>query len=86
MTVAQPVALRSTIPGRLDRLKWSPFHTRMVAGGPWRRVDPVDGLQIRGQVPGDRQQTRDGRDGRPAAGSRKVDQPGPEKTLGGARV
>jgi hypothetical protein len=24
--------IRSTIPARLDRLGWSPFHTRMVAG------------------------------------------------------
>jgi hypothetical protein len=32
MTVAEPVPLRSTIPARLDRLKWSPFHTRMAAG------------------------------------------------------
>jgi hypothetical protein len=23
-------AIRSTIPARLDRLSWSPFHTRMV--------------------------------------------------------
>jgi hypothetical protein len=27
-----PKAIRSTIPARLDRLSWSPFHTRMVAG------------------------------------------------------
>ena len=26
----QPV--RSTIPARLDRLRWSPFHTRLVLG------------------------------------------------------
>ena len=25
-------AIRSTIPARLDRLSWSPFHTRMVCG------------------------------------------------------
>jgi MFS family permease len=44
MTVAEPVPLRSTIPARLDRLKWSPFHTRMVAGlgAAWI----LDGLQI----------------------------------------
>ncbi len=24
--------IRSTVPARLDRLSWSPFHTRMVAG------------------------------------------------------
>ena len=35
---------RSTIPTRLDRLRWSPFHTRMVAGlgAAWI----LDGLQI----------------------------------------
>jgi len=27
-----PAPIRSTIPARLDRLGWSPFHTRMVAG------------------------------------------------------
>jgi hypothetical protein len=34
----------STIPARLDRLKWSPFHTRMVfgLGAAWI----LDGLQI----------------------------------------
>ena len=26
------VPIRSTIPARLDRLRWSPFHTRMVCG------------------------------------------------------
>ena len=38
------VAIRSTIPARLDRLSWSPFHTRMVAGlgAAWI----LDGLQI----------------------------------------
>jgi MFS family permease len=36
--------IRSTIPARLDRLKWSPFHTRMVfgLGAAWI----LDGLQI----------------------------------------
>jgi MFS family permease len=36
--------IRSTIPARLDRLHWSPFHTRMVLGlgGAWI----LDGLQI----------------------------------------
>jgi MFS family permease len=36
--------IRSTIPARLDRLGWSPFHTRMVAGlgAAWI----LDGLQI----------------------------------------
>ena len=39
---AKPI--RSTIPARLDRLKWSPFHTRMVfgLGAAWI----LDGLQI----------------------------------------
>ena len=43
MADAQPV-IRSTIPARLDRLKWSPFHTRMVCGlgAAWI----LDGLQI----------------------------------------
>jgi hypothetical protein len=31
MTIEQAVPIRSTIPAR-DRLSWSPFHTRMVAG------------------------------------------------------
>ena len=37
-------AIRSTIPARLDRLSWSPFHTRMVGGlgAAWI----LDGLQI----------------------------------------
>jgi MFS family permease len=41
---AAPKAIRSTIPARLDRLSWSPFHTRMVAGlgAAWI----LDGLQI----------------------------------------
>lgn len=41
---AAPRAIRSTIPARLDRMKWSPFHTRMVAGlgAAWI----LDGLQI----------------------------------------
>ena len=36
--------IRSTIPARLDRLRWSPFHTRMVfgLGAAWI----LDGLQI----------------------------------------
>ena len=29
---AAPKPIRSTIPARLDRLSWSPFHTRLVAG------------------------------------------------------
>jgi MFS family permease len=41
---AATAAIRSTIPARLDRLSWSPFHTRMVAGlgAAWI----LDGLQI----------------------------------------
>jgi len=41
---AEPQSIRSTIPARLDRLRWSPFHTRMVAGlgAAWI----LDGLQI----------------------------------------
>ena len=36
--------LRSTIPARIDRLSWSPFHTRMVValGVAW----VLDGLEI----------------------------------------
>src|SRR5215472_55159 len=43
-TVEATSAIRSTIPARLDRLKWSPFHTRMVCGlgAAWI----LDGLQI----------------------------------------
>jgi MFS family permease len=42
--VAQRTPIRSTIPTRLDRLKWTPFHTRMVfgLGAAWI----LDGLQI----------------------------------------
>ena len=29
---AEAKPIRSTIPARLDRLRWSPFHTGMVAG------------------------------------------------------
>ena len=41
---AAPKPIRSTIHARLDRLSWSPFHTRMVAGlgAAWI----LDGLQI----------------------------------------
>ena len=46
MTTAEAAArpIRNLIPARLDRLSWSPFHTRMVAGlgGAWI----LDGLQI----------------------------------------
>ena len=43
-TGVETKAIRSTIPARLDRLSWSPFHTRMVAGlgAAWI----LDGLQI----------------------------------------
>jgi MFS family permease len=43
-TAAAAQKIRSTIPARLDRLSWSPFHTRMVAGlgAAWI----LDGLQI----------------------------------------
>ncbi len=41
---AESKVIRSTVPARLDRLHWSPFHTRMVAGlgAAWI----LDGLQI----------------------------------------
>jgi MFS family permease len=41
---AAPGAIRSLIPARIDRLPWSPFHTRMVAalGTAWI----LDGLEI----------------------------------------
>ena len=44
MTVAAGGALSSLIPARIDRLLWSPFHTRMVAavGVAWI----LDGLEI----------------------------------------
>ena len=44
MSTAEVAPLRSTIPARLDRLRWTPFHTRMVAGlgAAWI----LDGLQI----------------------------------------
>src|SRR5262245_18591992 len=43
-TAEAAVKIRSTIPARLDRLSWSPFRTRMVAGlgAAWI----LDGLQI----------------------------------------
>jgi hypothetical protein len=31
-TQTQQQPIRSTIPARLDRLRWSPFHTRLVLG------------------------------------------------------
>jgi MFS family permease len=41
---AETTPIRTTIPARLDRLRWTPFHTRMVAGlgAAWI----LDGLQI----------------------------------------
>src|ERR1700749_3148888 len=43
-TEAEVSPIRSLIPARLDRLRWSPFHTRLVCGlgGAWI----LDGLQI----------------------------------------
>ena len=43
-TATAPVPIRTTVPARLDRLGWSPFHTRMVCGlgAAWI----LDGLQI----------------------------------------
>src|SRR5262245_66438215 len=43
-TEAAPKPIRSLIPARLDRLNWSPLHTRLVCGlgGAWI----LDGLQI----------------------------------------
>src|SRR5215470_11997127 len=44
MSAGTTEPIRSTIPARLDRMKWSPFHTRMVMGlgAAWI----LDGLQI----------------------------------------
>ncbi len=43
-TEANASPIRNLIPARLDRLSWSPFHTRLVCGlgGAWI----LDGLQI----------------------------------------
>ena len=43
-TTAEPQQIRSTIPARLDRLRWSPFHTRMVLGLGTAWI--LDGLSI----------------------------------------
>ena len=43
-TQNQPESVRSTIPARLDRLKWSPFHTRMIVGLGVAWI--LDGLEI----------------------------------------
>ncbi|MFE0104941.1 hypothetical protein [Streptomyces sp. NPDC059009] len=37
-------AVRSTIPARIDRLRWSPFHTRLVLGLGTAWI--LDGLNI----------------------------------------
>jgi hypothetical protein len=39
-----PLSYRTLIPARIDRLQWSPFHTRMVValGAAWS----LDGLEI----------------------------------------
>ena len=44
MAAVTGTKIRSTVPARLDRLSWSPFHTRMVCGlgAAWI----LDGLQI----------------------------------------
>src|ERR1041384_6288840 len=44
MSIAAGGAVRSLIPARVDRLPWSPFHTRLVAalGVAWI----LDGLEI----------------------------------------
>ena len=39
-----PQPIRSTIPARLDRLRWSPFHTRLVLGLGTAWI--LDGLEI----------------------------------------
>ena len=43
-TRSAPGTIRSAIPARVDRLRWSPFHTRMVValGVAWI----LDGLEI----------------------------------------
>ncbi len=41
---AVPVTIRSTIPARIDRLPWTPFHTRLVLGLGTAWI--LDGLQI----------------------------------------
>ena len=40
----QQQPIRSTIPARLDRLRWSPFHTRLVLGLGTAWI--LDGLEI----------------------------------------
>src|SRR5260370_25311722 len=43
-TKQQQQPIRSTIPARLDRLRWSPFHTRLVLGLGTAWI--LDGLEI----------------------------------------
>src|SRR5277367_2721282 len=43
-TATEAAPIRSTIPARLDRLRWSPFHTRMVLGLGTAWI--LDGLSI----------------------------------------
>lgn len=45
-TAARPQQqpIRSTIPARLDRLRWTPFHTRLVLGLGTAWV--LDGLSV----------------------------------------
>ena len=43
-TTEQQQPIRSTIPARLDRLRWSPFHTRLVLGLGTAWI--LDGLEI----------------------------------------
>jgi MFS family permease len=44
VAAAQQQPIRSTIPARLDRLRWSPFHTRLVLGLGTAWV--LDGLSV----------------------------------------
>jgi hypothetical protein len=48
----QEQPIRSTIPARLDRLRWSPFHSRLVLGLGTAWI--LDGLEITIQL-GDQQ-------------------------------
>jgi hypothetical protein len=44
VTGQQQQPIRSTIPARLDRLRWTPFHTRLVLGLGTAWV--LDGLSV----------------------------------------
>ena len=50
--LAEPEPIRTTIPARLDRLRWPPFHTRMVLGLGTAWI--LDGLQttVSGSITG----------------------------------